>query len=295
MDACPNSTGTAPPDLAVPASACDAHIHVYDRTFAFSGPMVDGGTAADYRLLQRRLGTTRAVVVTPRIVGTDNAVTLDAIRQLGADRTRGVAVLHPDVTDGELQRLHDGGVRGIRFTLYTPEHAATGFDMVEPLARRVHDLGWHVQLHWNAVQIVEHAALLRRLPCTMVFDHLARLPLPEGTAHPAFDVVRGLLETGRAWIKLSGPYLTAPAGAVDGWRAVDGIARTWVRLAPQRLVWGSDWPHPTEGIKPDDAALLDLLGRWTDDDATRRSILVDNPARLYDFPTDTNRTGRQSP
>jgi predicted TIM-barrel fold metal-dependent hydrolase len=285
MDTCPNSAGSDRPGLAVPALACDAHIHVYDREFAFSGPMVDEGTAADYRRVQQRLGTTRAVVVTPRIYGTDNDVTLDAIAQLGADRTRGVAVLRPGVTDDELRRLHDGGVRGIRFTLYTAEHAATGFDMVEPLARRVHELGWHVQLHWSAAQVVEHAALLRRLPATLVFDHLARLPLPEGVAHPAFDVVRGLVEAGRAWVKLTGAYLTSAVGARGGWRDVDDIARTWVRLAPQRLVWGSDWPHPTERVKPDDAALLDLLGRWADDEATQRLILVDNPARLYDFPT----------
>jgi len=135
---CANSAGSGPPALAVPAPACDAHMHVYDRRFAFDGPMVDGGTAADYRCVQRRLGTARTVVVTPRVHGTGNDVTLDAIARLGADRTRGVAVLHPGVGDGELRRLHDGGVRGIRFTLYTPEHAVTGFDMVEPLAHRVH-------------------------------------------------------------------------------------------------------------------------------------------------------------
>ena len=282
-DAFPNSAGSGPPALAVPALACDAHIHVYDRRFAFDGPMVDAGTADDYRRVRQRLGTARSVVVTPRIHGVDNAVTLDAIAQLGADRTRGVAVLRPDVTDAELRRLHDGGVRGIRFTLYVPAHAAVDFGMVEPLARRVHGFGWHVQLHWSADQVVEHAALLRRLPTPLVFDHLARLPLPAGTAHPAFDVVRGLVEAGRAWVKLSGPYLTSALGAQGGWHDVDAIARAWVRLAPERLVWGSDWPHPTEPARPDDAALLDLLNRWVDDDATRRLVLVDNPARLYGF------------
>ena len=142
------------------------------------------------------------------------------------------------------------------------------------------------ELHWSAAQIARHAVLLRRLPATLVFDHLARLPLPEGTAHPAFAVVRGLVDAGRAWVKLSGPYLTAPDGAPNGWREVDAIGRTWVEAAPQRLVWGSDWPHPTETkALPDDAALLDLFDRWTGgDEATRRLILVDNPARLYDFP-----------
>jgi len=246
--------------------------------------MVDDATADDYRLLQRRIGTQRTVVVQPRIHGTDNSVTLAAIRALGASSTRGVAVVRPEVGDDELARLHAGGVRGIRFTLYTPTHAATDFSMVEPLAHRMHALGWHVQLHWSADQIAEHAALLERLPCTIVLDHLARLALPDAQAHPAFAVVRRLLDNGRTWIKLSGAYLDSKLGAEGGYADTTAVAQAWVRHAPERMVWGSDWPHPTErGAKPDDAQLFDLLHQWVPDEAVRRRVLVDNPARLYDF------------
>jgi predicted TIM-barrel fold metal-dependent hydrolase len=272
--------------MAVPAGACDAHIHIFDPRFAPALPgaaTFAGATAADYRAVQKRLGTQRAVVVTPRIHVTDNRVTLDAIQQLGIEHTRGVAVLRPGVTDAELQALHAGGIRGIRFTLYTPQQAATTFEMVEPLSRRVSELGWHVQLHWTAGQIVEHRELLARLPSTIVFDHLARLPLPQGTAHPAFGVVRRLLDNGRTWVKLSGPYLDSQAGEAGAYADSDAVARAWVQAAPQRLVWGSDWPHVTETAKPDDAALFALLARWVDDDATRERILVHNPALLYGF------------
>ncbi|MDQ8729255.1 amidohydrolase family protein [Bradyrhizobium sp. LHD-71] len=279
-----NSSGARRPVVSVPRVACDAHMHVYDARFAFDGPMVDRGTAGDYLRIQYRLGTARTVVVTPRIYGTDNRVTLDAIERLGPDRTRGIAVLRPDVSDAQLQSMNDGGIRGIRFTLFTPERQVTDFTMVEPLAQRVHELGWHVQLHWTAAQIVDHAELLQRLPTTIVFDHLARLPVTDGIRHPVFDVVRRLLERDRAWIKLSGAYLDSQVGPEGGYRDLDDVARAWVRLAPERLVWGSDWPHSTEQTKPDDAELLDLLGRWADDEATRRRILVENPARLYDFP-----------
>jgi predicted TIM-barrel fold metal-dependent hydrolase len=284
----PHSAGTARPATAAPARACDAHIHVYDRRFPMAGAaaaMLDHATADDYRLLQRRTGTQRTVVVQPRAHGTDNAATLAAIAALGRDSARGVAVVRPDVTDAELARLDAGGIRGIRFTLYTATHAATDFAMVEPLARRVHELGWHVQLHWNADQIVEHAALLGRLPGTMVFDHLARLPLPEGQAHPAFRVVRALLEEGRAWVKLSGAYLDSKVGAAGRYADTDAVAGGWAGLAPERTVWGSDWPHPTEasGSKPDDAALFDLLSRWVPDERARHRVLVDNPAVLYGF------------
>lgn len=283
----PNSSGMQKPASAAPEGACDAHMHVYDRRFALFGApdaMVDEATASDYRLLQQRMGTQRTVVVQPRVHGTDNSVTLDAIRALGPANTRGVAVVRPDVSDDQLERLHAGGIRGIRFTLYTPTNAATDFSMVEPLAQRVHALGWHVQLHWNADQIVEHAALLARLPCTVVFDHLARLPLPDALSHPAFDVVSRLRDNGRTWVKLSGAYLDSQEGAEGGYADTTAIAQAWVRQAPERVVWGSDWPHPTERTaKPDDAVLFDLLGHWVPDEATRRRVLVDNPALLYDF------------
>jgi len=286
--ACPHSSGTRKPASTAPAGACDAHMHVYDRRFALHGSpdaMVDNATAADYRLLQQRIGTQRTVVVQPRIHGTDNSVTLDAIHALGPAHTRGVAVLRPDVADAELERLHAGGIRGIRFTLYTAANAATGFEMVEPLAQRVHALGWHVQLHWSADQIAAHADLLARLPCTIVFDHLARLPLPDAQVHPAFGVVSRLRDNGRTWIKLSGAYLDSKTGAAGGYADTNTIAQAWVRQAPERVVWGSDWPHPTESVanKPDDAVLFDLLGQWIPDEAQRRRVLVDNPALLYDF------------
>jgi predicted TIM-barrel fold metal-dependent hydrolase len=286
----PNSSGTHKPVSTAPEGACDAHMHICDRRFALFGSpdaMVDKATVDDYRLQQLRIGTQRTVIVQPRVHGTDNSVTLDAIRALGPAQARGVAVVRPDVADAELERLHAGGIRGIRFTLYTPTNAATDFSMVESLAQRVHALGWHAQLHWNADQIVEHAALLARLPCTIVFDHLARLPLPEALSHPAFGVVSRLRDGGRTWVKLSGAYLDSKTGAAGGYADTIGIAQAWVRQAPERVVWGSDWPHPTEPVasKPDDALLFDLLSQWVPDEATRRRVLVDNPARLYDFPS----------
>lgn len=136
--------------IKVPENACDSHMHIYDRRYLGDRPavgFVEGATVIEYRKVQSRIGTQRTVVVTPRVYETDNTVTLDAIARLGINHARGIAVLHPDVKDSELSRLHDGGIRGVRFTLYTLKHAVVGFDMVEPLARRISELGWHVQLH----------------------------------------------------------------------------------------------------------------------------------------------------
>ncbi|VTU28966.1 putative metal-dependent hydrolase of the TIM-barrel fold protein [Variovorax sp. PBS-H4] len=284
----PNSAGSAVPRDPVPADACDAHIHVFDARFEEApGEKLTAtpahATAADYRAIQRRLGTRRAVVVQPRAYGTDNSATLDAIAQLGASDTRGIAVLTPGASDAELRRLHAGGIRGLRLTLHAAAGAPTRFDMLMPLAERIAPLGWHLQLHFQAAQIVAHAAVLRQVPCPIVFDHLARLPVGGKHAEPAFALVRELLEQERAWVKLSGAYLNTHSGA-HGYADTVETARALVRIAPDRLVWGSDWPHATEEIhKPDDAELMDLLGVWVPDAATRNAILVHNPARLYGF------------
>jgi predicted TIM-barrel fold metal-dependent hydrolase len=260
-------------------------MHIYDA--ARFPPLRPGSrmqaeaSVAEYRLLQRRIGTGRVVIVTPAVYATDNAVTLDAIAQLG-DAARGIAVVHPDVGDGELRRLADGGVRGIRFTQFDPATAVTTIDMIEPLSCRVADLGWHVQIHLRADQIVAAESLWSRLPSTIVFDHMGRLPQPASIDHPAFAIVRRLIDAGRTWVKLSGAYLDTKVGPPT-YADATKVARAFVAAAPERMVWGSDWPHPTEQHKPDDAVLLDLLAEWAPDAATRRRILVSNPEKLYGF------------
>jgi len=282
----PNSSGTAKPRLKPPPNACDCHMHIYDGTrFPPARPgarMTANAGVPQYRLLQERIGTSRVVVVQPAANHTDNAVTLDALAQFGP-QARGIAVVHPTVTDADLKSMASKGIRGIRFTQFDPRTAATTLDMIEPLARRVAPLGLHVQIHWRADQISGNADLLMRLPGTLVFDHLGRLPQAAGIADPAFRVLRRLIDKGNTWIKLSGAYMVS---APPDYPEAAPIAQAYIKAAPERVVWGSDWPHPTEadGYKPDDAVLFDLLSVWAPDEAMRHRILVDNPAVLYDFP-----------
>ena len=287
MEPVPNSSGTGRPRHAAPPNACDAHLHVYDPRLPMAFPhsrATENATAADYRRLQERIGTQRAIVVQPAAYGTDNRVTVAAIRELGSANTRGIAVLHPDAKDAELGALAAAGIRGLRFTQHDPKTAVTTPAMIEPLARRIAELGWHTQLHMRGDQLLEIADLVRRLPGTIVIDHMGRVPQPDGIAHAAFMLVRRLLESGRAWVKLSGAYLDTREGS-PAYSDVSRVARELARIAPDRLVWGSDWPHPTEReAKPDDAALFDLLHDWCDgDEALARRILVENPAALYGF------------
>ena len=286
QQAVPNSTGTEPAKLKAPANAADCHMHIYDPRFAESNPRPGlnpkNATVSDYRLLQKRTGTTRVVVVTPRNYATDNRVTLDALQQLGANG-RGVAVVHPTVTDAELKGLNEGGIRGIRFSL-GGANAVVTWDMVEPLAKRVADLGWHLQFSVNGEQIVANADLFRGLPTPMVFDHMGHPTLPPGVEHTSVAIMRGLIDRGRTWVKLSGAYDNTKVGPPD-YPDATKIAQAFVRAAPERLVWGSDWPHPSEKdkAKPNDAILFDLLAQWAPIETVRNRILVDNAVKLYGF------------
>jgi D-galactarolactone isomerase len=282
-DAVPYSSGTEAPKLKAPANASDCHMHIYDSRF----PVAPTATLRPpdahpsvYRLLQKRIGTTRNVIVQPSTYGTDNSCTLDAMARIGPT-ARAVAVVDTTVSDAELQRLLGLGVRGIRFNLV--QAGATTVDMIEPLSARVNELGWHVQIHMLGDQIVQIEGLLQRLPSPIVFDHMGRIPLPAGVNHPAFGVISKLIEQGRTWVKLSGAYMATKVGPPT-YADVAPLAQAYIRAAPERMVWATDWPHPTEKtVKPDDAILLDLLVEWAPSESTRHRILVENPEVLYGF------------
>jgi predicted TIM-barrel fold metal-dependent hydrolase len=281
-EAVPYSAGTEPPKLKAPPNACDCHMHIYDGRF----PVAANATlkpadalVTDYRLLQKRIGTTRNVIVTPSTYGTDNSATLDGMAKIGPT-VRGVAVVDAGVTDAELKRLNGLGMRGTRFNLV--QAGATTVEMLEPLSKRVNDLGWHIQINARPELIVEIEALLLRLPSPLVFDHLAHIPRDVGVEAPSFKTMRKLIDKGRTWVKLSGAYQDTKVGPPTYADAAP-IAHAYVKAAPERMIWGSDWPHPTEKDKPDDAILFDLLTQWVPDEATRNRILVQNPETLYAF------------
>jgi len=280
----PYSSGTEAPKLKAPANACDCHMHIYDSRFPVAPTATlrpPNALPSDYRLLQKRIGTTRNVIVQPSTYGTDNSCTLDAMAQIGPT-ARAVAVVDTSVSDAELQRLAGLGVRGIRFNLV--QAGATTVDMIEPLSARVNELGWHIQIHMLGDQIVQIEGLLQRLSSPIVFDHMGRIPLPDGVNHPAFRVISKLIGQGRTWIKLSGAYMATKVGPPT-YADVAPLAQAYIHAAPERMVWATDWPHPTmKEAKPDDAILLGLLAEWAPNEPTRHRILVENPEVLYGFP-----------
>lgn len=284
--ALPFSAGSQPPATPVAADACDCHIHVYDSRFP-ADPQArlrpPDASAADYRRVQQRLGTRRAVLVTPSTYGSDNRCMLAGLAQMGDD-ARGVAVIDGRESPAELARLHALGVRGVRLNLSLGTVGTA--DDIAPLAARLADLGWHLQLLMPPDLLASLGPLLRGLPVPLVFDHFGRVAPQQAGQHPAHALLLQLLGEGRAWVKLSGGYIVSPLHSSED-AALTPLARSYLDAAPERVLWGSDWPHATASAgqqpMPDDARQLDALAHWCGSARRLRQVLVDNPQALYGF------------
>lgn len=271
--------------MSLPTGACDAHCHVFgpvarfpfspDRTYTPEDAGFD-----DLLALHDHLGIGRGVIVQASCHGTDNAALLDALRR-GGGRYAGVAMVADDVTDDELARLHDAGVRGVRFNFVAHLGGPPALDRLRRCVDRIRPLGWHLVVHLDAADLQAQLGLLRSLPLAVVIDHMARMTSAQGPASGPFRDLLGLLADDRFWVKIScadrfssgGPPYDDMAPMVDAVMAV----------AAERVLWGTDWPHPNVAIPPDDGGLVDLVGRLLPTSEQRRMVLVDNPARLYPF------------
>ncbi len=274
------------PRVKAPPGACDTHIHIYGPTDTYklapTSPFPPPLAPVEaFRKVMRRLGTERSVVVQPAAYGKDNACALDAVRELGIDRTRAVVVVDETVTDAELDQLTAAGARAIRFHML--KGGVLGWDILETMAKRAKAFGWHIQLQLDGRLLPEKRAAIESLASMVVIDHTGKFLEPVATDHDAFKVLLGLVDTGRFWVKLSAPYETSKAGPPD-YRDVGVLAKELIRRAPERMLWASNWPHPSaQPDPPDDAMLLNVLGYWCPDEAVRNRILADNPASLYGF------------
>jgi D-galactarolactone isomerase len=276
---------TAQPKLAAPPGLCDTHMHVYGPPEKYPEAPTSKmpppfGPLSEYRKLMKRLGIERVVVVQPSSYGFDNSCTMDAVAELGP-QGRAVVVVGSDERDVDLARLTGQGARGVRFHMFPG--GVLSFNELEATAARVHEHGWHVQLQMDGRQLHEQAEMLARLPCGLVIDHTGKFLEPVGLDHPGFRALLRLVESGRVWVKLSAPYETSKSGPPH-FADVGALARALAKTAPDRMLWASNWPHPSVKAKPDDAMLLDVLAEWLDgDEAAIRKALVDNPAELYGF------------
>lgn len=268
--------------FAMPEKACNAHLHIIDPAFPNDGKAAaQAGTSETYRALADQLRLPRAVFVQAKPFALDNACLLDAIQKFGPESARGIAVVDNTISDLDLVRLHNGGVRGLRFSVWNPDNAVVSFDDCAPLSERIKHLGWNIQLHMSATQLVQWADVIRKLDCNVVIDHMGRLDPALGVKDPAYPFIQEMIDKGNTWVKLSGPYLNTRTG--QPWADATRTAITIAEFAPERVVWGSDFPHVTEKIKPDETELTEMIPLWFPTERARRLALADNPQALYGF------------
>ncbi len=288
---------TQPPDpspktprLKLPPGACDTHLHLFGPAerypFDPKSPYISKDALPEtYVALQTRLGLSRAVIVSGGGYGPNARHLADVLARDWGGRFRGVALLPEDATPDQIRELDRLGVRGLRFV-----SAARGAHLPHlnaDVARRAAEFGWHVQFYPAGTDLIEHADALLALPNAIVLDHFASVPAAGGTGQPAFQTLLRLLDTGRVWVKISGPMRCSRLDYP--YADVTPLAQALVRHAPERLLWGSDWPHVNMNDRqmPNDGDLVDLIADWVPDEGIRRKILVDNPCAVYGFPAAT--------
>ena len=272
------------PSRAFPHGACDCHAHVFGPEAAF--PYVANAAYRfpavgldDYKAMLAALGCTRGVLVQPSVYGTDNRFMVEVLRR-APTMLRGVAVVAPDVSDAEIEALHEAGVRGVRVNLAS-QTAGLTLDDAPRLAARIKGLGWHLQFFPNLAKMPDLAERLAALPVPCVIDHFGLAMAADGTQGSAFQSLLRLAALEHVWFKLVGPYRLSTR--VPDFPDVAPLARRLIAAAPTRCVWATDWPHPNAVPMPNDGDLAEALFVWAPDEQVRTRILVENPARLYGF------------
>jgi 2-pyrone-4,6-dicarboxylate lactonase len=283
MSGAPDFATRRKPAFILPADACDAHCHVFGPAARFPYAPNRRYTPEDapketLAALHAHLGVARVVIVQASAHGNDNRAMLDAIASNPA-AIRGVAIVDGSETEADLEALHRGGVRGVRFNFVRHLGGAPDPDLFRRVLGRIKPLGWHVVLHIDAADIVPLSEMIRGLPLPFVIDHMGRVDSSLGVEQPAFRALLDLAGMERCWIKVSGSERISS----KPYDAAIPFAGALVRAAPQRVLWGTDFPHPNLAEPADEADLVDLIPRFAETETAQQLLLVENPARLYGF------------
>ena len=276
---------TRKPRFALPPGACDAHCHIFGPGAAFPYAADRAYTPPDAPFedlvrLHRVLGIERAVIVHASCHGADMRATLDGIERSGG-RFRGTAIIDEGCTAADFERMHEGGIRAVRFNFVKHLGGRPDFTFFHRTVDRLKALGWHLILHLDADDILEFEALFRKIPVPMVIDHMGRVAAAGGLSQKPFRALLAFMKNENAWVKICGAERVSAKG--PPFSDAVPFARALIEAAPDRILWGTDWPHPNVKHMPNDGDLVDLIPLMAPDPALQKKILVDNPARLYGF------------
>lgn len=266
----------------MPENACNSHLHIIDPTYPNNGKAQEQkGTIAMYKKVAAQIHMPRAVFVQAKPFELDNKCLLDAIHSFGIENSRGIAVTDSTVTDQELQDWHHQGIRGLRFSIWNPANAVVSIKDCLGLAHRIKNYDWNIQLHMSAAQLLEYKDIILNIPCKIVIDHMGRLNPSLGLSDPAYPFICRLIDKGNTWVKLCGPYLNTKEEYP--WRDAQAIAQAFSSYAPERMLFGTDWPHVTEKEPLDEIYLANLACKFFKDEKALHLALVENPCRVYGF------------
>jgi predicted TIM-barrel fold metal-dependent hydrolase len=277
---------TRVPKYRAPRNACDSHCHIFGPGDQYPYAADRSYTPPDAPLerfveLQKTLGLSRAVLVNASCHGVDNTVILDAIAQSGG-RYRGVANVDDSFKDRDFEKLHEGGIRGIRFNFVQHLGGTPDLDEFKRLVERAAAFRWHVVLHFDAKDLLEFDSMLRKLPVPFIIDHMGRVPTKDGLEQEPFKILLNVARMDNCWIKICGAERISSKG--PPFTDAVPFAQAILKVAPERALWGTDWPHPNiKKHMPNDGDLVDLIPLFMPDAALQRQVLVDNPHRLYGF------------
>lgn len=277
---------TRTPAFRLPPLACDAHCHIFGPGDRYPYAPDRSYTPPDaplemFAALHAKLGVERAVIVNASVHGTDNRVALDAIAQSNG-RYRAVANLDGTITEAGIAALHEGGFRGCRFNFVRHLGGVPDMKVFDRIVAMVAPHGWHIDLHFDAVDLPDYAAMLQRLPVPYTIDHMGRVLASDGLRQKPFETLLALLHSDeKCWVKISGAERVSTAG--PPFHDAVPFARALVEAAPDRIIWGTDWPHPNVRVMPNDGDLVDMIPLFAPEPELQYRILVANPARLFDF------------
>ncbi len=277
------ATTNTKPTFTLPDNACDVHFHVFEPGYSSVAKphyTFPDGTLSKYLAVCDHLGIDRMVLVQPSYYGTDNRLTIDALEKLGS-RARGVVMVEENISDDDLDAYHVAGVRAIRLDLFARASWAREdiHSYIKRMIEKARPRGWHIQFYTPGYVVRDLVPFLGTLKDDFVIDHMGYMLEEDGLTNDDFVKLLKLLEKGKAWLKLSAPYRIAKG---RGYKSVEHLAKGIVDARPDRAIWGTDWPHLTDGSR-DSGELVNLLLDWIPDERTRHQVLVENPAKLFSF------------
>jgi len=282
----PPDPNTRKPKFTPPPLACDAHCHIFGPAarFPYAPDAAYWPPDSPFEGLQKLhsiLGIERAVIVHASCHGSDMRVTLDGIAR-SKGRYRGTAIIDEGFSEKDFQRMHEGGIRGVRFNFVKHLGGRPDMAFFKRTVERVKGMGWHLILHLDATDLAEFSELFRKIPVPMVIDHMGRVKAADGLDQPAFTVLLDWMRQDNFWVKVCGPERVSSIG--PPFTDAVPFARRLIEVAPERILWGTDWPHPNVGKHmPNDGDLMDLFAQMAPTPELQKKILVDNPAWLYGF------------